>query len=176
MKQVLSIIFFCAFFVGCSQRAYFQSFIDPSVEVPLQEKVADDLSIFLREYFNPANTTLYIHPQMSALQPVLEEKLQKFGFGLTDNEDTKNVTYVSYEIAKSDNYLLVTYNINEARINKTFIIEKDGVIKLQGYTNLNFNRPKVWTAPIVLAPKEESAKKTSKKVIQKNKTGKKNTK
>jgi hypothetical protein len=130
---VLSLIF-----SGCMSvnPKYFNSSITANKEISYLI-IADDMAKFISETLQPNNTIIYISTDDMdrGFYDYLTNRLRNLGFGVSDNPDVKNLSFISYRIQTQGENVFATYNINESKINRIFIV-RNGRLEPTAYTTI----------------------------------------
>ncbi|MFW0695689.1 hypothetical protein ACN09X_04775 [Aliarcobacter butzleri] len=143
MKNILFLILTTIFLIGCSNKyEYFNSKNDFTSKEVDNKVIADDMYNFVSSYYKPNQTTFYIHTSNldKSFYEYLIQKFRSKGYAVTNNGDIKNLTFLSYNIKADSNMILVTYNINESKINRIYTIKDYKLVPAGEITGFNFDK------------------------------------
>lgn len=141
MRNILFLVFITIFLVGCSNKyEYFNSKNDFTSKDVDNKVIADDMYDFISSYYKPNQTTFYIHTSSldKSFYNYLVQKFRSKGYAVTINSDVKDLTFLSYNIKEDPNMILVTYNINESKINRIYVIKDYKLVPAGQTTGFNF--------------------------------------
>ncbi len=162
MKSLFSLALAALLFSGCgvftaSQTNYFNSSMMGKNSHISNTVIADDMFKFVSTYYAPNKTILYMSTNDSSksLFNYLVQKFRDRGYAVTSDNTLKNLTFLSYNIRGDNNLIMVTYNIDESRINRMYIVENDQLLRAGGITSFNFTRSPL---PFEEKPRFELAK------------------
>lgn len=133
-------------FGGCSiatsQSNYFNSTIVSKNNNIDNTIIADDMYKFVSTYYAPNKTILYMSTNDSSktLFNYLVQKFRDRGYAVTSDNTLRNLTFLSFNIRNDNNMIVVTYNIDESRINRIYLVENDQLVRVGGITSFNFAR------------------------------------
>ncbi|WP_162165563.1 hypothetical protein [Campylobacter fetus] len=132
-------------FIGCAKVGpnYFHSMNNTPKDIQIMNLniIADDMVNFISSYKIPNNTILYLYTEEKdrSFFNYLSNKFRQKGYAITENHDLKNLTFLSYNIQKTGNFLLVTYNFNESKINRIYTIENNKIISSGSISTFNLD-------------------------------------
>ncbi|HDX8135986.1 hypothetical protein JJB27_09245 [Campylobacter fetus subsp. venerealis] len=133
-------------FIGCTPKAgpnYFHSInnVPKDIQITNLNIIADDIVNFISSRKTPNDTIIYLYTQDKdkSFFDYLSNKFRQKGYAITENQDKKNLTFLSYIIQKENNLLLVTYNFNESKINRIYIVENNKIISSGPISTFNLD-------------------------------------
>lgn len=150
MKTFVKIILIAAFLAGCasSKNPYYNSTMPSLNEKVSLQPIADDLINLLSSHFNPNDTTLYLSTKdwHKSFFKSLEEQLRQKGFAITNetikdngNLNAVRIIYVAYNIRQEKSLLLVSFSINESKVNYMYKIQDNKLLPFGSITSFDFN-------------------------------------
>jgi ribosomal protein S8E len=131
---------------GCSfnqpDNNYFVSKISKNTKLTETESIvlANDFSSFINDYYLPSQTMFYINATdtKSVFFKTIDTDLRSKGYGLTFENDVKDVNFLSWHISElSDNILRATYNIDTSRVTKMYKRNEDNLSSYGSFTAIN---------------------------------------
>ncbi|CUU90311.1 conjugal transfer protein TrbH [Campylobacter hyointestinalis subsp. hyointestinalis] len=143
--RILFIAILTLVFIGCAKVGpnYFHSINNTPKDIQITNLniIADDMIDFISHYKTPNNTTFYLYTEDKdrSFFDYLSNKFRQKGYAITENHDLKNLIFLSYTIQKTGNFLLVTYNFNESKINRIYTIENNKITSSGSISTFNFN-------------------------------------
>ena len=147
MKPLFSLVLATLLFSGCSmftanQTNYFNSSMTSKNNRMDYTIIVEDMYKFVSTYYAPNKTILYMSTNDSSktLFNYLVQKFRDRGYAVTSDNTLKNLTFLSYNIRNDNNMIVVTYNIDESRINRIYLVENDQLVRVGGITSFNFAR------------------------------------
>lgn len=162
MKTLFSLALAVLLFSGCSvfttsQTNYFNSSMMSKNSHVNYTVIGDDMFKFVSTYYAPNKTILYMSTNDSSktLFNYLVQKFRDRGYAVTSDNTLRNLTFLSYNIRNDNNMIVVTYNIDESRINRIYLVENDQLVRAGGITSFNFARSPL---PFEEMPRFELAK------------------
>lgn len=162
MKSLFSFVLVALLFSGCStsttsQTNYFNSSMTSKNNRMDYTIIIEDMYKFVSTYYAPNKTILYMSTNDSGktLFNYLVQKFRDRGYAVTSDNTLRNLTFLSYNIRHDNNMIVVTYNIDESRINRIYLVENDQLVRTGGITSFNFAR---YPLPFEEMPRFELAK------------------
>lgn len=147
MKTLFSLALAASLFSGCSvftasQTNYFNSSMVSKNNRMDYTIIVEDMYKFVSTYYAPNKTILYMSTNDSSktLFNYLVQKFRDRGYAVTSDNTLRNLTFLSYNIRNDNNMIVVTYNIDESRINRIYLVENDQLVRAGGITSFNFAR------------------------------------
>lgn len=147
MKSLFSFVLVALLFSGCStsttsQTNYFNSSMTSKNNRMDYTIIIEDMYKFVSTYYAPNKTILYMSTNDSGktLFNYLVQKFRDRGYAVTSDNTLRNLTFLSYNIRNDNNMIVVTYNIDESRINRIYLVENDQLVRTGGITSFNFAR------------------------------------
>lgn len=142
MKQLFYFLSFVILFAGCVNKNldYFNSSIKVDEKSELNYNIiATDFVNLISPYYDH-KTTFFIKTddKNKDFYNYLVDLLRNKGYAISDSNNIKNLIFLSYLIQRSNNDILVTYNINESKINLIYTIEDGKLINTKKITSFNF--------------------------------------
>ncbi len=147
MKTLFSLAVVALLFSGCSvlttsQTNYFNSSVVSKSNRMNYTIIIEDMYKFVSTYYAPNKTILYMSTNDSS-KTLFNHLVQKFrdrGYAVTSDNTLRNLTFLSFNIRSDNDMIVVTYNIDESRINRIYLVENDQLVRAGGITSFNFAR------------------------------------
>lgn len=146
---ILTIVVAALLGTGCSSKLpyYDSAMIHIKGSISLKP-ISDDLVELLSSKFNPSETTLYLNTKdfnNSFFQDLVTE-LRERGFAITNkarrirntNLNAVRLIYVAYKIGKDGDNVIVSFSINESKVNCIYQVEDGKLVRVGSVTGFDF--------------------------------------